>query len=44
MQETQSNQEDLLENGVTTHPRILAWTMNREAWQATLHEVAKNWT
>ena len=31
------------EGGCGNHPRILAWRMpvDREAWQATVHEVAK---
>ena len=34
------NWEDFLEEGMTTHSRILAWriTMDREAWWATAHE------
>ena len=46
MQETwvQSlGQEDPLEDGMATHPSILAWRilMNREAWWATVHGVTK---
>ena len=38
--------EDPLEEGMTTHSRILAWRipMDRGAWWATVHGVAKNWT
>ena len=38
--------ENPLEEGVATHFSILAWTipMNRGAWQATVHGVAKSWT
>ena len=46
MQETlvQSlGQEDPLEEGMATHSSILAWRipMDRGAWQATVHEVAR---
>ena len=36
--------EEPLEEGMATHASILAWRipMNREAWQATVHGVAKN--
>ena len=35
--------EDPLEDGMATHSRILAWrTMDRGAWQATVHRVAKS--
>ena len=49
MQETwvQSlNWEDPLEKGTATPSRILAWRipMDREAWWATVHGVAKSWT
>ena len=49
MQETQVQSlgwEDPLENGVATHPSILAWSipMDRGAWQATVHGVAKSCT
>ena len=45
MQETRVQslgQEDTLEEGMTTHSRILAWRipMDREAWWATVHKVA----
>ena len=38
--------EDPLEKGMATHSSILAWKipMDRGAWQATVHEVAKDWT
>ena len=38
--------EDLLEEGMATHSSILAWTvsMDRKAWQATIHGVTKSWT
>ena len=38
--------EDPLEEGVATHSSILAWriSMDRGAWQATVHGVAKSWT
>ena len=37
--------EDPLEKGMATHSSILAWTsMDRGAWQATVHGVAKSWT
>ena len=38
--------EDPLEEGVATHSNILAWRipMDRRAWQATVHGVAKSWT
>ena len=38
--------EDLLEESLTTHSSIVAWRilMNREAWQATVHGVAKSRT
>ena len=38
------SQEDSLEEGVTTHPSILAWRipMDRGAWRAIVHSVAKN--
>ena len=49
MQETlvQSlGQEEPLEKGMATHSSILAWRipMDRGAWGATVHGVAKNWT
>ena len=39
-------QEDLLEKGRATHSRILAWRipMDRRAWPATVHGVAKSRT
>ena len=38
--------EDPLEEGMTTHSSILAWRipMDRGAWRATVHGVAKSWT
>ena len=38
--------EDPLEQGVATHSSILAWIipMDREAWWATVHGVAKSQT
>ena len=38
--------EDPLEEGMTTHSRILAWRIpvDRGAWWATVHGVTKNWT
>ena len=35
-----------LEKGMATHSSILAWRipMDRGAWQATVHGVAKSWT
>ena len=41
-----SGLEDPLEEGMTTHSSILAWRilMDREAWQAVIHGVAKSWT
>ena len=39
-------QEDPLEEGMATHSSILAWRipMDRGAWQAAVHGVAKSWT
>ena len=39
-------QKDPLEEGMATHSSILAWRINldRGAWQATIHGVAKSWT
>ena len=39
-------QEDPLEVGMATHSSILAWRipMDRVAWRATVHGVAKSWT
>ena len=47
MQETQVRslgQEDPLKKGMTTHSSVLAWRipMERAAWQATVHGVAKS--
>ena len=38
--------EDLLEEGMAIHSRILAWRilMDRGAWWATVHRVAKSQT
>ena len=38
--------ENPLEEGMATHSSILAWRipMDRGAWWATVHEVAKSWT
>ena len=38
--------EDSLEEGMATHCSVLAWglPMNRGAWWATVHEVAKSQT
>ena len=38
--------EDPLEEDMATHSSILAWRMpmDRGAWWATVHEVAKSWT
>ena len=38
--------EDPLEEGMANHFGILTWRipMNREAWWATVHGVAKSWT
>ena len=38
--------EDPLEEGIATHFSILAWriSMDRGAWRATVHGVAKSWT
>ena len=49
MQETwirSLGQEDPLEKGMATHSSILVWriTMDRGAWQAIVHGVAKSWT
>ena len=35
-----------LEEGMATHSSILAWKspMDRGAWQAAVHRVAKSWT
>ena len=49
MQETwvrSLGREDPLEEGMGTHSSILAWSfpVDRGAWQATVHGVAKSWT
>jgi len=38
--------EDPLEEGMATHPSILAWRipMDRGAWRTTVHGVAKSQT
>ena len=38
--------EDPPEQGMATHSSILTWRifMDRGAWQATVHGVAKSWT
>ena len=38
--------EGPLEKEIATHSSILAWRilMDRGAWQATVHRVAKSWT
>ena len=38
--------DDPLEEGMPTYSSILAWRipMDREAWRATVHWVAKSWT
>ena len=38
--------EDPLEEGMATHSSIPTWRipMDREAWWATVHGVAKSWT
>ena len=37
--------EDALEEGMTTHSSILGWRipMDRGAWLAAVHRVAKSW-
>ena len=37
--------EDPLEEGMATHSSFLAWRipMDRGAWQATVHGIAKSW-
>ena len=38
--------EDALEEGMATHASILAWriSIDRGAWLAVVHMVAKSWT
>ena len=38
--------EDTLKEGMATHSSILAWQipMDRGAWRAAIHGVAKSWT
>ena len=44
MQVRSLGQEDPLEQGMATHSSILAWKipMDREAWEAIIHRVAKS--
>ena len=46
MQVRSLGREDPLEEDMATHSSILAWRipMDRGAWQATVHGVAKSWT
>ena len=46
MQVQSLGQKDSLEGGMKTHIRIFAWgiPMERGAWQATVHGVAKSHT
>ena len=46
MQVRSLGREDPLEEDMATHSSILAWRipMDRGAWQATVHGVAKTWT
>ena len=46
MQVKSLGQEDPLEEGMAAHSSILAWRipMDRGAWQATIHRVAKSQT
>ena len=48
VQETQASlgREEPLEKETATHSSILAWRnpMDRRAWWATVHRVAKSWT
>ena len=48
VQETQASlgREEPLEKEKATHSSILAWRnpMDRRAWWATVHRVAKSWT
>ena len=46
MQVRSLSREDPLEEGMATHSSILAWRipMDRGAWQATVHGVAKSRT
>ena len=49
LQETQVQslgREDPLEEGMAVHSSVLAWRipMDRGAWQAMVHRVAKSWT
>ena len=46
MQVLSLGQEDPLEEGMATHSSVFAWRipMDRGAWQATIHGVAKSQT
>ena len=46
MQVPSLGREDPLEEGIASHSSILAWRipMDRGAWRATVHRVAKSWT
>ena len=46
MQVPSLGREDPLEVGIASHSSILAWRipMDRGAWRATVHRVAKSWT
>ena len=46
MQVLSLSREDPLEEEMGTHSSILAWRipMNKGAWWATVHWVAKSWT
>ena len=46
MQVQSLGQEDPLKEGMASHPSILALRipMDRGAWQAEVHGVAKSWT
>ena len=46
MQVRSLGQEDPLEEGMTTHSRILAWRilMDKGAWRAMVHGVTKSQT
>ena len=46
MQVRSLSQNDLLEESIATHSSILTWRIpiNRGAWWATVHMVAKSWT
>ena len=46
MQIQSLDREDVLEEGIATHSSVLAWRipMDRRAWRATVHGVAKSRT